>query len=140
MNYFTLEPECPGVLGSQTAIDTSTHPPIVSKLHVEFDTWHGSDLIESFPCFCVTNDLRNRIDASGLQGYAFDSAKVTVSEIFKELYPECKLPIFYWLRVCGVAGKDDFGLSGEHRLIISEATLHVLGKGKLSECRIKRYC
>jgi hypothetical protein len=30
------------------------HPPIVSRLHLVFDTWEGDDLVERFPTFLVT--------------------------------------------------------------------------------------
>ena len=36
---YQLEPEVPGALAADAELDTSTHPPVVRRLVVEFDDW-----------------------------------------------------------------------------------------------------
>src|SRR3954454_10828086 len=59
--YFALEPEVAGQLGDTTMLDTSVHPPVIQRLEYRFDGWLGDDLLESFPCFVVTERLANEL-------------------------------------------------------------------------------
>lgn len=126
MKYYYLEPEVAGGLGENTVADTSIHPPRVSRLHFELEGWLGDDIIESFPCFLVTDHLMGILQRSGLSGFHLDDAEVTASSEFVQLYPERELPKFYWLRVDGVAERDDFGVAEDHRLLVSERVMSVL--------------
>ncbi|MFY9952572.1 MAG: hypothetical protein WAK54_05070, partial [Bradyrhizobium sp.] len=72
MEYFFVEPEVAGGLGPLTVMDTTTHPPIVSKLHYHFDGWLGNVLLETFPCFIVTDGARQALQAIGATGAKFD--------------------------------------------------------------------
>ena len=56
--FHTLEPEVAGGFGEQTILDNSTHPPDVKWLHYVLDGWLGDDILESFPCYIVTERLR----------------------------------------------------------------------------------
>ena len=55
MRYFILEPEIAGGWGERTVADTGIFPPTVTALHYRFDGWRGDELLESFPCFIVTD-------------------------------------------------------------------------------------
>lgn len=55
MKFYILDPEVAGGLGTQTEIDSSVHPPLVKRLHYELDAWMGDDLVQTFPCYLVTN-------------------------------------------------------------------------------------
>ena len=68
MEYFYVQPEVAGGLGALTVMDTTTHPPIVSKLHYHFDGWLGNVLLETFPCFIVTDGARQALQAIGATG------------------------------------------------------------------------
>ena len=57
--YYFIEPEVAGGWGGNTIADTSVHPPKISKLHYQFDGWLGDDLLESFPCFIVSESLKH---------------------------------------------------------------------------------
>ncbi len=61
MRYFYIEPEVSGELGEGTLMDTTVHPPKVEKLNYEFSSWLGDDLIESFPCYIVSERLAERL-------------------------------------------------------------------------------
>jgi hypothetical protein len=139
MNFFYIEPEVAGGLGDKTVMDRRTHPPIVSKLHYHFDGWLGDALLESFPCFIVTEEARRSIEETRLTGARFDQVEVTTSEQFEELYPTLRLPKFQWLRVEGKVGEDDFGLAPDARLVVSERALDVLREVGLSHAEVSDF-
>lgn len=43
-----IEPEVAGGLGEETQMDSTVHPPLVKKLHLEFEGWLGDDILETF--------------------------------------------------------------------------------------------
>src|SRR5438552_1503007 len=99
MKYFYVEPEVAGGLGESTVIDGNSYPPVVTALHYRFDGWLGDVLLESFPCFILTELAKRKIVAARLTGAEFDRVETTVSEEFHALYPARQLPGFVWLRV-----------------------------------------
>jgi hypothetical protein len=124
--YTILEPEVAGGWGANTVADVSVHPPAVTRLHYEFQGWLGDDLLESFPCFIVSERLAAELLRSELTGFTLDALKVSTSAEFEELHPGRRLPEFRWLRVAGRAGQDDFGIGPDYRLVVSAAALAVL--------------
>jgi hypothetical protein len=139
MTYYALEPEVAGHLGDRSVVDRSVHPPVVKRLHYEFDGWLGDDLLESFPSFIVTKSLCERLVQSGLRGCQFDHAEVSKSDLFEEIHPDRELPEFAWLKIVGRAGVDDFGLSPDHRLVVSQRALDILKSLKLDNCDTEEY-
>ena len=137
--YFLIEPEVAGELGADTAIDSSVHPPRVLELHYEFKGWLGDDLLESFPCYVVTDRCKGTLEKSGFSGCTFAPVKVTASDTFHALYPGRSLPAFHWLKVNGRAGEDDFWLSNDYRLVVSEAVLGVLRSFNIEHCGIEEF-
>ena len=137
VNYFLLEPEVAGELGAETKLDSSTHPPRVSELHYELSGWLGDDILESFPCYLVSERCAAALGAAGLSGYELDSVIVTASETFRELYDYHSLPKFHWFRPNGKAGVDDFWLAPDNRLAVSETALAVLRAFKLDHCDVE---
>lgn len=101
MNHFYLEPEVSGGFGDDTVMDTSVHPPVVSRLNYEFDGWLGDVIVTSFPCYLVTEDAKAKILGNGFSGAGFDKVEVTKSELFEEMQPDLELPPFVWLKVDG---------------------------------------
>lgn len=126
MKYFYIEPEVAGGLGKNTIMNHNTHPPIVSKLHYQFDGWLGDVILESFPCFIVTEEAKGKLESVNATGIRFAEVEVTTSEQFQDLYPNHKLPKFVWLQIEGKAGDDDFGIDKEKRLVISGRVLKIL--------------
>ncbi|MEZ5958508.1 MAG: hypothetical protein R3C27_15000 [Hyphomonadaceae bacterium] len=123
-----IEPEVAGGLGKRTVIDTSVHPPVVSKLHYEMDGWLGDSILESFPSFIVTEALKEALEQLGASGMSFDEAEVTTSGQFRALHPRQTLPKFVWLKVQGTAGVDDLALADDGRLVVSARALEVMQK------------
>jgi hypothetical protein len=126
MKYFLIQPEVAGGLGENTVMDSSVHPPIVSRLHYKFDGWLGDVLLRSFPCLIVTEGAKRKLQSFGLTGMRFDKVEVTTSELFQELYPNRQLPKFVWLQIDGRPGHDDFGFAQNARFVISGRALEVL--------------
>jgi len=50
-----IEPEVACGLGEKTQMDSSVHPPIVSKLHFVFEDWLGDDIIKPFRATSLLN-------------------------------------------------------------------------------------
>jgi hypothetical protein len=138
MEWYALEPEVAGGWGARTIADTTTHPPVVKSLHYEFEDWSGDELVTSFPCFLITARLALRMPA-GLSGFKLASVEVTKSQVFRELNPRKRLPKFHWLQVLGTAGRDDFGMSNEHTLVVSAQALAALRSGRLENCEVARW-
>lgn len=137
--FYYLEPEVAGELGEDTVMDTSVHPPIVSAVHYDFMDWLGDDLIEAFPCFLITEQGGQRLATQALSGYELAPAKVTRSEMFEELESGRTLPRFWWLKVGGKAGQEDFGLAADHRLVVSERALDCLRTLRLEGCDVTEF-
>lgn len=127
MNYFVVEPEVAGGWGDNTVFTlTPGQPVVVHKLHYQLDGWLGDELLESTPCFIVTERLAHEIERAGLTGVTFDEVEVTTSDEFKDLYPHLQLPKFVWLKVHGQPAKDDFGIAPGLLLAVSERALELL--------------
>lgn len=128
MKFHQVEPEVAGGWGEDTVARREPgRPPVVERLHHVFDGWMGDELLETTPCFIVTEGLAEAIRAAGLSGVTFDAVEVGVSETFVELQPATVLPSWVWMKVEGVAGRDDFGLSPALILVVSDRALAVLG-------------
>jgi hypothetical protein len=124
--YRYIEPEVSGGFGKDTILDNSVHPPMIKKLHFVFDGWLGDDILESFPCFIVTDSLRKKIESEGMTGLIFDNLKISKSQTFKTLYKNKQLPTFYWAKINGKYKNDDFSLGEDYRLIVSEKAFLIL--------------
>jgi len=86
----------------------------------------GDDLIESFPCFIVSENLKNKIDQRKLTGFKFDDAEITKLYTFSELHAKRTLSKFYWLKITGKAGQHDFGIASDFRLVVSSDALFII--------------
>ncbi len=125
MKYFYIEPEVAGGLGENTVLDTSVHPPIVSRLHYELDGWLGDVLLESFPCFIITKDAKTKLQTIGAAGIRFDDVEITTSALFLGIYPNRKLPEFFWLQIEGKPGRDDFGIGHDLSRLLKKSLIQV---------------
>jgi hypothetical protein len=137
MEYHILEPEVAGGLGEGTVMNRSVHPPDVQFLHYNFDGWLGDVLVESFPCFIVTAEAVKKLQGLPATGVDFGDVRVTKSVQFQEIHPHQTLPEFKWLKVIGKAGREDFGLASDFRLVVSDRVLHALRSLGLSNALIE---
>ncbi|MCR6641672.1 MAG: hypothetical protein NVV82_22445 [Sporocytophaga sp.] len=135
--FYKIDPEVPGQLGKETKYDQSIMPWPITKLHVIFDGWLGGDLLKISSCFIVTKALMLELEKAKISGIEFENFKLEISDMFKELYPNKELPQFYWLKIKGEAGKDDFGKAPKNKLIVSQNALNILNHFNLSDSEIK---
>lgn len=126
MRYYYLEPEVAGGLGPETVMEEGSGRATVTVLHYVFDGWLGDEILESTPCFIVTERLARSIEEKGLTGVSRDTVRIGRSETFDELYPDTELPTFVWLRVCGERHADDFFMADDGRLVVSERAREVI--------------
>lgn len=61
---YYVEPEVAGELGPGSVVDSSVHPPVVSRLEYVFTDWLGDCIVETFPCYIVTADAADSINAA----------------------------------------------------------------------------
>jgi hypothetical protein len=136
---YILEPEVAGGFGENVVYDPSTRH--VEHLHYQFDGWLGDDLLTTTPCYIVTDRLRSVIEQSARTGYEFETVEVTTSELFRELYPDRELPKFWWLKVTGKPGVDDFGLSPDYYgLVVRDSVLTKMKeRAQLDNCDISDF-
>ncbi len=137
--YYRLSPEVAGGLGEDTIMDRTHVPPIVSRLHYVFDGWLGDDIVESYPCFIVTGAVAERLQQSNANGFTLREVEVSTSDEFKDQSVSRDLPIFRWLDVTGIPGKDDFGLDTDGRLVVSDRVLTILREEHLEHCLLDKY-
>lgn len=147
MELYLLEPEVAGEIGEKTTFLDDTYQNGVKKisnLHYELEGWLGDELLESTPCFIITENFANSIRNSELNGYFLKEVEITVSDLFKELYPNKPLPNFKQLipkgKVFVKNGKftgwsqEDFCLSQNLELVVSRDAFKVINKHTLSHC------
>lgn len=137
--FYFVDPEVAGGLGDSTVMDTSIHPPVVHELEYKFEDWLGDELLESFPCFIVTESLAEKISANKISGFSLDKVSISTSEEFYELQPDVSLPKFLWLKITGKAGIDDLGISDNFRLVVSERFKNLLESSKLDNASIESF-
>lgn len=135
--YKLIEPEVAGGLGEQTQMDNSFFPPLIKNLHYEFEGWLGDDILESFPCYIVTERLRDGIELEKLTGVSFDKVLISKSETFLELYPDRELPNFFWAKINGESNRDDFFITEKNGLAISERAYSLLKNYNIDQADIE---
>lgn len=96
-------------------------------------------MLESFPCYITTEETAKKLQALSVTGAAYGDVQVTKSDQFQNLYPARVLPAFIWLQVTGKAGVDDFGLSEDFRLVISDRALNVLKASGISNAIVEDF-
>lgn len=137
MKYYTIDPDVPGELTAETHQGT---PESADKIGYIFDCWPEADIIQADPYFAVSLDLKQAIENEGLSGVAFGQCDCLKGEQFSVASPEHKndeLPKYYWLKVNGDAEKDDFGISDDLMLVISENARGVLSRFDLTRADIE---
>jgi hypothetical protein len=124
--FYFVEPEVAGGIGPKSETHRENGALVVTHLHYEFDGWLGDALLETTPCFILSDAGREAVEAAGLRGVRFKDVEVTRSPSFMELYPARELPSFEWMLVDGVAYQDDFGIAVDQRLVVSQRALGAL--------------
>lgn len=131
-NYILIQPEVVSGLGEKTEFNTEEpvegQKRFVTKLHIHLEDWLGDDLVETYPCYMVTEKLKNALEKSKFLGFMFHEIELTLDEYFDDNYQLSKdLPEFFWLKIIGEKGKDDLFIS-EEGLWISQKLVDFLIK------------
>jgi hypothetical protein len=137
--YKHLASEVAGEIVADTILDNSVHPPIVTFLHFHFTGWLGDDILETFPCFLISERLKNSIEEQKLKGISFDSVKITKSSDFVMTSINDHLPIFYWAKINGVLGVDDFVIAKDFRLLVSDKAYYVISAFNSTNALFEEY-
>jgi len=95
-------------------------------------------LLTTHPCFIVSQRLRDSLEKAGFTGYHFDDVEISTTEEFEEICPGVKLPCFYWMKVDGIAGVDDVGLTAKNFLVVSDRFLNILRGFAMGHCLVRR--
>lgn len=141
MNYHVLKPEVAGSFGPNTIfVDRKARPPLLKKLHYEFNVWLGDPILETVCCYIVTGQVRNKIIAMQATGASFDEVEVSTVYPFEEICRGCILPSFTWLKVTGLGGADDFGYTSHDAfLVVYERVLDALVEAGMSHYEIAEF-
>ena len=138
MPFWILEPDPGAELGPSTELDRSVHPPGVKKLHLLLVYLPLDTIIESFPAFAIDSSMAQLASQREWTGMTLARARVEASsELARRT--NCVLPSFVWLQVTGQAGVDDFGISTDHRLVVSGDVLCSLRSRRLERCVIELF-
>ena len=137
MSFYKLNPEVAGGWGPKTKfVRTPGKRVVVNSLHYIFDGWLGDDLLESTPCFIVTERLAHEIRSRHLSGFTLRPVEVSTSEQFRDTHPEIDLPHFKWLDITGEAGIDDFGVADDGCLVVSHLALDAIRATQSTHCEV----
>jgi len=135
--FFYLEPEIAGSIGPNSKLRRDDGKLVVTRLNLEFDGWLGDALLETTPCFIVTDDARQSIERAALTGISFSGVEVTRSSLFTDLYGDKALPRFWWMVVQGKSEADDFGIASDLRLVVSKRALAILQQEGLTHAEVE---
>ena len=156
MKLYVIEPEVAGEMGENTVFDNYEEvvvnggTPVISHLHYVFMGWLGDDILETTPCFLVSERLKNAIVESDLKGYEFQNVEISVGEDFEEMYPDIILPCFYRLIPLGnVCVQDekcsnpdgmDFCITEKSYLVLSEKAMNVVKDFQIENAEVTEIC
>ena len=103
-------------------------------------------MLESTPCFIVSEKLKNALISSELKDFRLEECLISVSEEFQELYPDKELPNFWRLIPLGTVNYENgnysewsghqFCLTPRGDLILTEEVLSFLKPFTLKYCDI----
>lgn len=146
MKYYLLNPEVAGELGDGSEVEYENgRIKEVKFLEYNFMGWLGDELLTTHPCFIVTKSLQEDIILAGLTGMVFSEIKITVSDVFVEIYGDRHIPEFVRI-ICSELYETnvdnlqhDFYYNEYKDLIVSERALDVIKQHKISMCTIEEY-
>lgn len=143
--FYLIFPESPGSFGRNTVRigPASDRPWKLSHLHYEFNCWPNNDIVCHIDTYACSKNLREAIAklAPPATGIDFEIAEVSTSRTFEMVYrrerPDDDLGIWYWMKITGQPGNDDFSLVRYGELVVSQRILDLMQQFKLDADRIK---
>ena len=135
MKFYRYRPEVSGDYGENTVYigKRSDHPRVVTHLHYEFCYWPEDDMLACLFHFIGTERLKVALEGVSppLTGIAFDQVEISgdnqeFRRVERKGRPDSALGKWYWFKITGKPGVDDFGLATTAKLVISERVVEVL--------------
>jgi hypothetical protein len=137
MKYYKIEPEVPASFGTETIFNRSVIPMEIESLHLLFEGWLGSEIMELSPVFFVSLQMALKIEKIKFSGLdCLENIKAEKSENFEEMYPNKAIPSCKLLRISGIPYVDDMGIDNGY-LIVSERVNDLLNQFDLSDVDIE---
>ncbi len=140
MKFYLYEVEASGSYGDNTVYvgDPKSHPPVISHLHYEFSLWPEEDLQAAVFHFIGTERLRTALEALRPPVTGIEFAEVEISgdedefeRMERQGRPDSALGKWYWFKITGRPGVDDFGCLRWAKLVISERVKELLIERKM---------
>lgn len=144
-----LSPEVAGGWGPATIVSNrseiesgKSRVPVVEFLEYRFEGWLGDELLESFPCFIVTEALARDLTTSGMTGFRLGDVEVSVSPHFEETNPGRVVPAFRRLHIDGRVRQSngvrwsgqDICLTEKAELVVSERCWVIVHRYESANC------
>jgi hypothetical protein len=140
--FYKLNPQYCGVFGRKTlhAGELTDIPPVIYRLHGEFNVYPDDELVEVSGQYLGTAQLGEALKAlqPRASGLYVDDVTFSTTLDFRRNYPGKELPDLKWFKITGKAGIDDFGLSKDYQLVVSDRAFKELQHG-IANCKITAY-
>jgi hypothetical protein len=140
--FYKLNPQYCGNFGRKTLYggELTDIPPVIYRLHAEFNIFPDDDLVEISRQYLGTTELAEFIKAlqPRVTGLYVDEVILTTTFDFRRNYPGKELPDLKWFKITGKASKDDFGMSAEYQLVVSQRVLQEI-KDRIGNCQCSTY-
>lgn len=129
--YHKISPIVPGDMAADADVDTASIPPVIRKASVVFKTIVLCDLMEIYPFYIVSDQLRDLISSHDLSGISWTN--LTIKRAGKVVMGYSNMIIL------GKYNGDDFALGSNNLLIVSDRALSVIRELDLGDCEISDY-
>lgn len=139
MKFYRYRPNSAGSYGENSVFENEERPRIVSRLHYEFHLWPEEDMQKWQAHFVGTERLKQALEAMipPVTGIEFDQVEISgddqeFARVERKGRPDSALGKWYWFKMIGTAGRDDFGCSpSASKLVISERIKQLLIEGRM---------
>jgi uncharacterized FAD-dependent dehydrogenase len=135
--FYKVNPQYCGEYGRKTLYsgELTDVPAKIFRMHAEFNIYPDDELIEISRQYLGTDALAEVIKAiqPRATGLSVDDVITTTTFDFRRNYPGKELPMMKWFKITGKAGVDDFGLSKDYQLVVSDRVINKI-KNKMNNC------
>lgn len=134
MKFYKYQPDAAGSYGENTLFKSQQKPRKATRLHYEFHLWPEEDMQCWLANYIGTERLKQALQAFNppVSGVNFDEVEISGDdEEFRRVERKGRsddaLGKWYWFKITGLAGQDDFGGGGPgYDLVISERVRKLL--------------
>ncbi len=139
MKFYTYQPDAAGSYGENTVFASQERPRKAIRLHYEFHLWPEEDMQCWLANYIGTSRLRQALQALSppVSGIGFDEVEISGDDeefrrVERKGRSDATLGKWYWFKITGRAGQDDFGGGGPTQdLVISERVKELLIQGRM---------